>query len=107
MERVDMTVIAQTTLQGQRLRLIGDETNNVAMTAERCRVNAEECMSLAAQTSNPEAHCLFLRVARSWRWLAGERDDRAPDAAHPGGLPGCRHLGLRRRALAVAGAGSA
>jgi hypothetical protein len=102
-----MTAVAHTTLQGRPFRSMGDGAHSFAMTAEQCRTNAEECTSLAAQTSNPELHSLFLRVARSWRWLAGDCDDQALDATHPGGLPGRHDLGAHRGALAGAGAGAA
>jgi hypothetical protein len=97
-------VATQTVSLVRRFGSMDDGTNGFAMTTEQCRANAEECISLAAQTSNPEIHTLFLRVARSWRWLAGDCDDRARDATHPGGLPGRHDLGVHLGALAGAGA---
>jgi hypothetical protein len=46
---------------------------------EEFRRNADECVRLAKETTNPEHRASLLSMAQSWRQLANIREARLPD----------------------------
>ena len=50
----------------------GDGAHSPVLARRQCEAYAEECAALAAQCQSTELRHLLLRVARGWRWLAGD-----------------------------------